>query len=57
MRYDPSRKLQRNRGIVKFKKAHPELSWGEIGAEFGISDEAARAAYNRTLKSDAQRRS
>ncbi len=56
MRYDCKRKLKRNRRIVEVKQAHPEFSWDEIGAELGITGEAARGAYNRTIKSDAQRR-
>jgi len=56
MRYDSQRKVARNRNIVKYKQEHPELSWNEIGAAFGLTGGAASGAYKRTIKSDAMRR-
>jgi DNA-directed RNA polymerase specialized sigma subunit len=40
-RYDVLRKLERNRLIQEYRKAHPELSFKEIGEVFGISESRA----------------
>ena len=37
-KYDALRKLERNRAIREYKKAHPELSLKEIGTIFNISE-------------------
>lgn len=37
MRYDPLRKLERNKKIIKYRRDNPDLSLREIGEVFGIS--------------------
>ena len=38
-KYDILRKLERNRLLVQYRQAHPELSLQEIGAVFNITRE------------------
>jgi DNA-directed RNA polymerase specialized sigma subunit len=50
-RYDALRKLERNRLIQEYRKAHPELSFKEIGEVFGISESRAwRIVYGNKKK-------
>ena len=37
-RYDSLRKLERNKALREFKISHPDLSYKEIGAVFGVSE-------------------
>ena len=41
MKYDGLRKLERNKMLKAYAKAHPELSYKEIGKAFGISESRA----------------
>lgn len=37
-RYDPLRKLERNKALREYAQAHPDLSLKEIGRVFNISE-------------------
>ncbi len=45
-RYDTSRNLPRNTKLIDYKNAHGDLSYEEIGREFGISRQRAWAIVN-----------
>jgi len=47
-RYDPLRKLERDRRIVRYAERHPELSMREIGEKYGIS----RSRVQQILKKE-----
>lgn len=36
-RYDPLRKLERNRQVAEYARAHPDLALREIGEVFSLS--------------------
>ena len=40
-KYDGLRKVERNKTLSEFAKAHPELSFKEVGRAFGISAHSA----------------
>ena len=37
-KYDSMRKLERNKMLVEYAEAHPELSLKEVGVPFSISE-------------------
>jgi len=45
VKYDNTRKLDRNAALVAFKDANPTASWAAIGARFTISRQRAQAIY------------
>ena len=45
MRYDAMRKLHRNALLVQYRRDHPEMSWAEIAAVFGITRQRAQAIW------------
>jgi hypothetical protein len=53
-KYDTPKRLERNRLIQEYRKAHPELSFKEIGEVFGISESRAwRIVYGNKKKEDS----
>ena len=56
MKYQTNTKWQRNRDIVEYKKAHPELSIKEIGKVFGISTARVFQILNRAQNGKAWQR-
>ena len=53
MRYDGSRKLDRNLALVAFKDANQNLAWSEIAPRFNITRQRAQAIY-ASMKRRAQ---
>jgi len=49
-RYDSLRKLERNKALREFKHTHPDLSYKEIGAVFGVSEARAWVIINKNKK-------
>jgi len=50
MKHDGERKVSRNRSLVAFRRAHPDYSWAEIGAEFEVSRQCATKIFSRTVE-------
>ncbi len=49
-RYDSLRKLERNKALQEFKSSHPDLSYKEVGAVFGVSESRAWMIVNKKRK-------
>jgi len=49
-KYDRLRKLERNKALVEYATAHPELSLKEIGKIFGISAVRVWAILRKATK-------
>jgi len=49
-KYDSLRKIERNNALREYAKAHPELSYKEIGQAFGISESRAWRIINGKSK-------
>jgi DNA-directed RNA polymerase specialized sigma subunit len=47
MKYDGLRKPQRDNQLIKYAKAHPELSLQEIGDKYGISRSRVSQILNK----------
>lgn len=52
-KYDKLRKLERNRLLGEYHKRHPEMSWGEVGKEFGITRQRARKIWEEQKNIEA----
>lgn len=50
MKYDKSRKLDRNVALVAFKDANHGASWAAVGAQFAVSRQRAQAIYVATKR-------
>ena len=56
MKYDSSRKIERNRRIVECRAEHPDWSWQEIADRFPpLSRQRCCAIYKRTTETDLLR--
>ena len=58
-RYDSLRKLERNKKLIRYYHAHPEMSYKEIGQKFGIDGSRAWRIIQRydnqtQVKADGQ---
>jgi hypothetical protein len=50
VKYDKSRKLDRNAALVAFKDANRNASWTAVGAQFMVSRQRAQAIYVATKR-------
>lgn len=55
-KYDSMRKLERNRLLVEYRQAHPELSLDEIADVFNITRERVRQILEANKKNQSTER-
>jgi DNA-directed RNA polymerase sigma subunit (sigma70/sigma32) len=48
MKYETNTKTERNKALIKYALAHPELSLKEVGQEFNICAERVRQILKRS---------